>query len=187
MKSILAISVLLISTFAMAQKSPTAAVYSMPAIEVGFKSNTATLPYSTANNQVTAFQLGVSGVYNLFESFGIRSGLFYSERPFSADYSGSTTKGKLTYFDVPVQLMFKFEEYAGVYAGPSLSIKMSDEVSPGSLTGIKSTVMPFTFGAQFKFLPNMGLNVFFETVSGELATNVESSRAVGVNLLFTMD
>jgi hypothetical protein len=48
-------------------------------------------------------------------------------------------------------------------------------------------VMPLTIGAQFKFLPNIGANVFFETVSGELARGVENSRAVGVNLLITLD
>jgi len=83
--------------------------------------------------------------------------------------------------------MFKFEEYAGVYVGPSLGIKMSDELKPGALTGVKAMVVPLTFGAQFKFLPNLGANVFFETISGEIATGVENSRAVGVNLLISID
>jgi hypothetical protein len=159
----------------------------MAGVEVGFKSNTATIAGSTSENQATGYQLGVSGVFNVSENLGIKSGLFYSEVPFDADFGASNVKGKITYFEVPALFMLKFEEYAGVYAGPSLAVKLSDELSPGSLSGIKSMVVPLTFGAQFKFLPNLGANLFFQTITGELATGVENSRAVGVNLLITMD
>jgi hypothetical protein len=117
--------------------------------------------------------------------------LFYTDRPFKSTFTGppeSTGTGKVTYFDVPVFAMFKFEEYAGVYAGPSLAIKLGDEYSNsiggGSLTDIKSMIIPITFGAQFKMSESFGLNLFFES-AGELAKGVKSSRAVGTNVLFT--
>ncbi|MCC2678559.1 MAG: hypothetical protein K0R29_1135 [Pseudobdellovibrio sp.] len=187
MKAFLALGLLLFSNLSFAAMSPTAAEYSMVAAEVGFKSNSVTATGSTSDNQVTGFQLGVSGVYNFSEKFGLKSGLFYVERPFSSDFGTSEVKGKVTYFEVPAFFMLKFEEYAGVYVGPSLGIKLGDELKPGSLTGIKAMVVPLTFGAQFKFLPNFGANVFFETIGGELATGVENSRAVGVNLMFALD
>ena len=71
--------------------------------------------------------------------------------------------------------------------GPSFAVKLGDEVSTASLTDVKSFITPLTFGAQFKFVPNLGANVFFETVPGDLANGVSNSRAVGVNLLFTLD
>jgi hypothetical protein len=187
MKLLLTIGLIIFSLQSFAQRSPTAADYSMAGLEFGFKSNTASIANSTSNKQENGFQLGVSGVYNIGESFGLKSGLMYSERPFSADFALTSSKGKITYFEIPLQFMLKFEEYAGVYVGPSISLKMSDEGSPAGLANVKSMIVPLTIGAQFKFLPNLGANVFFETVSGELATNVENSRAVGVNLIITLD
>lgn len=187
MKQIFALSLFLFSTTVLAQKASSGFSYSMPAVEVGFKWNTTKLTNSTSDKQVMGYQLGVSTVANISEAFGVRTGMFYSERPFEGDFTTSTSKGKLTYFEVPVQFMFKIEDYAGVYVGPSLAVKLSSEVSPGSLTDVKTMILPLTFGAAFKFLPNFGVNAFFETVPGDLATNVSNSRAVGVNLLIALD
>ncbi len=187
MKHILTLAILTFSISAFAQKSPTSPDYSMAGFEVGFKSNTANVSGATSNKQENGFQLGVSGVYNMGGAFGIKSGLFYTERPVTSESGAVTTKAKITYFEVPLLAMMKFEEYAGVYAGPSIGLKMGDEVSPGALTGVKSMIIPITIGAQFKFLPNLGANVFFENVSGDLATGIANSRAVGVNVIFTLD
>ena len=187
MKHLFALILISISTSVFAATSPTAPDYSMAGIEVGFKSNTASLNGSSSDKQETGFQLGLSGVFNISEKIGLKSGLFYSERPFSGEVGATNTKGKVTYFEVPALLVFKFEDYAGAYVGPTLAIKMGDEVTPGALSGVKSILVPITFGAQFKFLPNIGANFFFETVPGEIATGIENSRAVGVNLLFTLD
>lgn len=187
MKKMLTAVLLIISSTAFAQKTSSGISYSMPAIEAGFKWNTAKITGSTSDKQEVGFQLGISTVLDFASNFGIRSGLFYSERPFASEIGGLTIKGKISYFEVPAQLMFKIEDYAGVYFGPSFSVKLGDEVSTGSLTDAKSFIMPLTFGAQFKFVPNLGANVFFETVPGELATGVSNSRAVGVNFLFTLD
>lgn len=187
MKKMLALGFLVISSTVYAQKTMSDFSYSMPAIEAGFKWNTAKVINSTSDKQEVGFQLGISTVLNFASNLGLRTGMFYSERPFASEVGGLTIKGKISYFEVPAQLMFKFEEYAGVYVGPSLSVKLGDEVSTGSLTDPKSFITPLTFGAQFKFVPNLGANVFFETVPGDLATGLSNSRAVGVNLLFTLD
>lgn len=161
---------------------------SMPAVEVGFKWNTAQYANSTSDKQEAGYQLGVSAVIDFSETFGLKSGMFYSERPFKSDLSATTgVKGKITYFEVPLLLMLKFEDYAGVYVGPSLAAKLGDEFTPGNMTDIKSMLVPVTIGAQFKFTSELGANVFFETVSGSIAQNVSNTRAVGVNLLFTLD
>ena len=64
---------------------------------------------------------------------------------------------------------------------------MGSEISPGTINDVNGMVVPITFGAQFKFLPNLGVNVFFETVPGEVAKGVKNSRAVGANLLIAFD
>ena len=114
---------------------------------------------------------------------GLRTGLFYSERTFKFDL----VDGKITYADIPLHFMFKFEDYAGVYLGPSLSMKIGDEVSTGSLTDVKSMITPITVGAQFKFMPNFGLNLFFETIPSDLAQGLKNSRGIGANFLFAFD
>ncbi len=187
MKILLAVVMLAITSSAFAQKVATGFSYSMPAAELGFKWSSANLKSAVSDKQEVGIQIGVSSVFNFAANLGVKSGLFYSERPFKSEYVGSTAKGKLSYFEVPLHLMFKFEDYAGVYVGPALAVKLGDESSPTGLTEIKSLVLPITFGAQFKFLPNLGANVFFETVPGELANGVSNSKAVGINILISLD
>ncbi len=162
--------------------------FSMAGLEGGFRWSSADAKNSTSNKQTLGFQIGGSGVFDIATNFAIKSGLFYTERAFKNSF-GTTTEvvGKITYFDIPVLLMFKFEDYAGVYIGPALSFKMSDEVSQGTLKNIKGSVVPIVVGGQFKFASNMGVNIYFESVSGALADDLENSRSVGANLLVTFD
>lgn len=189
MRKLFAVSLLVLSSMAFAQnqKASSGLSYSMPAIEVGFKWNTAKITNSVSDKQEIGYQMGISTVFNFTENFGLRSGMFYSERPFKSEFGGTSGSGKITYFEVPAQVMFKFEDYAGAYVGPSLAVKLGDEASSGSLVDVKTLIVPITFGAQFKFTPALGANVFFETVPGDLAKDVSNSRAVGVNLLVTLD
>jgi len=166
--------------------------YSMPALEMGARLNTADLTGATSNKQSQAFQFGGSIVFNLgsgdVKNFGLKTGLSYVERSFKNETGTVKTEGKMTYADIPVHFMFKFEDYAGIFIGPSFSMKMSDECTgcTGGIAGIKSTITPITFGGQFKFAPNFGLILFFEK-AGDLATDIKDSRAVGLNLLLTFD
>lgn len=189
MKHLFSILVVFISiqSFAQGSKSPEIS-YSMPGVEFGFKWSGADISGTDSSKQVLGYQIGASTVFNFAPSFGLKTGLFYNERPFEAStLNAANSKGKITYFDIPVLFMFKFEDYAGVYFGPSISMRMSDEFSPGKLTDIKGMVIPLTLGAQFKFAPNLGANVYFETVPSDLAQGVKNSRAVGANLLITFD
>lgn len=189
MKSLLSLVLVLASTtvFAQSRTSPDVS-YSMAGIEGGFKWSSADVTGADSSKQVIAFNLGGSAVFNIVPSFGIKTGLFYNERAFEVTAAGVPNfKGKITYFDVPVFFMFKFEDYAGIYVGPSLSMKLSSEATNGTIVNSKGMVMPITVGAQFKFAPNFGANIYFETVSGDLADNVKNSRAVGANLLVTFD
>ena len=185
---LLSISLLLVSTTVLANTERKSSMsYSMPAIEAGFKWASADFKNADSNKQVLGYQVGGSAVFDIAGNFGIKTGLFYNERPFESNFGSGTFKGKITYFDIPVLLMFKFEDYAGVYVGSAMSLKLSDESSPGKLTNIKGNVVPIIVGAQFKFAPNLGANIYFESVSGEIADNVSNARAVGANLMITFD
>lgn len=165
--------------------------YSMPAVEGGFKWNSMDFDGSSSNKQTLAFQMGGSLVVNFNQDFGLKTGLFYSERTFKSDFTGvGSIDGKITYADIPLLLMFKLEDYAGLYAGLTLANKIGDECNScggSDLTGIKSLVTPITIGGQFKFSEYLGLNIFFETVSGKLADNIKASRGIGANLLIAFD
>ena len=156
MKHMIAIFVFLTSAAVLANTEGKSNVsYSMAGLEVGFKWMDA--DGAASNKQSMGYVIGGSATFDVAQNFAIKSGLFYNERPFNASTPPlPDVKGKITYFDIPVLLMFKFEDYAGVYFGPSLSIKMSDEVSVGSLKEVKGTVIPITVGGQFKFAPNLG-------------------------------
>ncbi len=178
--------------FSMVSVAHAEVAYSMPALEFGFKLNTMDAVGATSNKQSQAFQGGGSIVFDFGDSgFGLKTGLMYSERTFKNETGLVTQEGKLTYFDVPLHVMFKFEDYAGIFFGPSFSTKLGDEcktsIGTCSLTGVKSSIMPLTFGAQFKMAANFGLSLFFETFSGDVADNLGASRGVGANLLFVFD
>ncbi len=158
--------------------------YSMPSLEAGFKWSAMDGKNSDSNKQSLGYQFGGSLVFNFNEDFGLKTGLMYSERPFKFAVAGqSDITGKITYADILVHFMFKVEDYAGIYIGPSISTKIGDEVSIGKLTGVKSMVIPITFGGQFKFNEMMGLNLFFETVAGDLSEDITGSRGIGTNLM----
>lgn len=183
MKKIILALLTVISATAFAEVS-----YSMPAIEAGFKWNSMDSNVAGASSQQSmGIQLGGSTVFNFAPQFGLRTGLFYSERTFKFSSGGSDMNGKITYADVPIHFMFKFEDYAGIYMGPGLAMKIGDSCSNCTLTDIKAMIVPITFGAQFKFTPNLGLNLFFETVPSDLAQGLKNSRGIGMNVLLAFD
>lgn len=187
MKKLLALVIVLASTTVFAQRNSPNISYSMAGIEGGFKWSSADVDNADSNKSTIGYMVGASAVFNIAPEFGLKTGLFYNERPFESTVGTITVKGKVSYVDVPVLFMFKFEDYAGIYIGPSLSMKLADEVSPGKLNSVKGMVIPLTVGGQFKFAPNLGVNLYFETVTSEIATGVKNTRAVGANLLLTFD
>ncbi len=83
--------------------------------------------------------------------------------------------------------MFKFMENVGVYGGVNVDFNLSDDCGSPSCDDVQSLTTPIVIGAAFKFAPQMGANVFFESGSGEVAEGVKDFKAVGVNLMITFD
>lgn len=160
-------------------------------IEGGFRQQSGDTAVGYSTSSQVGYQLGAVGFFDFSEKLALRSGLLYTQRPLTVknDTSLESANITMTYFDVPVGLMLKFEDYMGVYLGTAVSVnldKSSDKKSVMDVVDAKSMVMPLQLGATFKFMPEMGLNLYFEQF-GDVAKDLKSYRAVGVNLLFTME
>lgn len=161
------------------------------ALQAGFRSQSGTSATGTTAKSQTAFQLGGIGTFDLSGPLAVRSGFEYVQRNvnFTNDSTSAETATKLNYFDIPVGLMYKFD-YGGVYAGVALGMNLDSSASGGGvnkLTDVQSMIVPVQIGATFKFAPQLGANIFFETIGGNVAKDLSSYKAVGANLVIFWD
>ena len=162
--------------------------YTDAAFELGFRQQNGTVEGVGVDEKAKiGYQAGVSGAFPISDMFSFRTGLFYVEKPLKYEVGGASDDLSFTYFQVPVTAMYKFAEYAGVYAGVNLDINLADDCGDVSCEDVKSMNTPFVMGAAFKFAPQLGANVFFESGSSEVADGIKDLRAVGVNLMITVD
>jgi hypothetical protein len=158
-------------------------------LEVGIRqqSGDATATGVSSDSQ-NGIQFGGFAHFQIFEKLHIRTGMLYTQRPLLVKSALGDEKLMMTYLDIPVALMYKFEEGAGIYGGISLANKL-DATSDGAVdpSDVKTPLVPLIFGAFFKFHPNFGVNIYYESASGKVADSLENYRAVGANLMITFD
>lgn len=162
-------------------------------LEVGIRSQSGDADGGTSSTtSQTAVQFG--GVVHLpiSGSWYIRTGMLYTQRPLQVkDASGVQDKISMNYLDVPVAVMYKFEDYAGVFGGVSLGLNLdkSCDAPNCEVNDVKTPILPFIFGANFKFAPQLGATIYFESYGDTLATvppyTMKNYRAVGANLMIT--
>ena len=137
------------------------------------------------------FQFGGVGAFQINGPVYFRTGLLYTQRPlvFHDNVSGIDQKISMNYLDVPLTAMYKFEDYAGIFAGVSLAFNLdaSCDTCSTKIQGVKSIYVPILIGATFKFAPQLGATLYFESGSGEVATGLKNYKAVGANLLISFD
>lgn len=160
--------------------------------EFGFRQQSGSSATGTTAKSQLGYQLGGVGHFDLTERLNLRTGLFYVQRPLvvTVDATGDEAKYQLNYVDIPLTVLFKFEDYGGVYFGPVLSMNLDGSCSGYAgckAESVAGMVTPLQIGASFKFAPQTGVDIFFETLSADVAKNLSSYRAVGANLLFTFD
>ncbi|MNL37420.1 hypothetical protein D3C87_1595630 [compost metagenome] len=63
----------------------------------------------------------------------------------------------------------------------------SDDKTVAKIEDVKSPIIPLLFGASFKFAPNFGATLYFESAGSEVAKDLKNYRAVGANLQITFD
>lgn len=160
-------------------------------IEFGVRSQSADVDSPSSAKSQMGFQFGATTALPINEMFSLRTGMLYTQRPLVVDNGGNEYKYTANYVDIPFQLLYRVEEYAGVYAGVSVAMNMDKNcsgVSGCQINSLKSPLVPLVFGAVFKFAPQMGGSIQFETASGEAAKgstvgSLENYRAIGANFI----
>lgn len=164
-------------------------------LEVGFRQQSAASPTGSTANSQNGAQIGLSSSFALGGPLGLRVGYIYTQRPvaYKDDQTGDVVKVGLNYFDIPVALAYRFEDFASVFAGISLGLNLDSSCSGTGckVQDVTGLVTPFQLGASFKFAPQLGATVFYEMLSGDVAslngTKLNGYKAVGVNLMITFD
>lgn len=154
------------------------------AIEVGVRSQSGDVESPASAKSQMGFQLGATAAFEVSGAWNFRTGMLYTQRPLTVEVSGNETKNSMNYLDVPVTLLYKFEDYAGVFGGVNLAL-LFDKSS--EVNDAKSMLTPLVFGATFKFAPQIGGTIYFETAAGEAAQGLENYRAIGVNLAISFE
>jgi len=162
------------------------------AAAVGFRSNSAdAVAVGEDVASKTSFGAGVIGFFDLASQFQIRSGFLYNQRNFAIGVTGGTEYDiNAAYVDIPVTAMYKFADYAGAFAGPVLALLASKECkAPGGCgTSPEGSAVGLQFGASFKFAPQLGAEIYYETFPSTFwKDKMKNARTVGANLLFTFE
>ncbi len=157
------------------------------AVLVGTKNNSATTDITGATvTSKFGIMVGVLGLLPLTRNgFGIRSGGIYNQRYVTM---GPSNQGDIeiqyTYFDIPMTPMLQIDRLITLFAGPVLAFNQSKDVSCSkaptcAAADVKSFLMPIQIGADFRFAPQFGGEVFFESISGDISKNVANMTSVG--------
>lgn len=154
-------------------------------LEVGIRQQSGDVDGVSTKSQM-GMQFGATAHFPISGPLHLRTGMLYTQRPLVVEQSPDN-KVTMNYLDVPVALMYKFEEYAGVFAGISLGLNLDKNADSGTITDVKSPLIPFLIGASFKFAPELGATLYYESASGEAARGLKDYRAVGANLMITFD
>lgn len=161
------------------------------ALTAGLRNNNAETDLASATVEAkTSFYLGALAFFPMISPFAFRTGLIYSQRYADIVFTnGSFDEIRFSYLDIPLTLMARFNEYVGVFAGPILAINQSKECSRSvggvcNALDVKSSIMPITLGASFKFAPQMGGEFFYEFYSGDMARGISNMKSLGANFVF---
>lgn len=158
------------------------------AIEIGVRSQSGDVDTPKTAKSQLGFQGGATAALEISGPWFFRTGMLYTQRPLTVENGGIDNKYNMNYLDVPATVLYKFEDYAGVFGGINLALLFDKSCSGGcTVEKSKSMLTPITFGATFKFAPQFGGTLYFESASGEAAQGLENLRAIGVNVLVTFE
>lgn len=163
-----------------------AANYTDMALEIGFRHQNGDVTGSDSNAKL-GYQVGLSTAFPIADQWSFRTGLFYTQKNIEVETATTKHDFKFTYVEIPAAAMLKFADSAGAYAGLNLSMNLDDDCGTTSCSSVESFTTPIVIGVAFKFAPQFGGNVYFETLSGDVANGVKDFKAVGANLMITFD
>lgn len=142
----------------------------------------------TGSEARNGLQVGILGFLPFNEVWGLRSGFLYSQRKYLVQ-SAPDVDVNTAWIDIPATVMFRFNEYGGVFGGVVLALNQAKDCSKSdgtacSIKGLSSTMVPLTFGVSFKFAPQMGAEFYYEHSSGKTSDDAENMRTVGANFAY---
>ncbi|WP_413289733.1 outer membrane beta-barrel protein [Bdellovibrio sp. HCB337] len=156
-------------------------------IEVGIRQQTATAEAAGVKTSTEmAYQFGLVGAFPMTENLSFRSGFLYTQRPITAEQASVKTKYTFNYFDIPLTILWKLNDFGGVYGGVNMALAASADCDNCGVSVEKTGAMPLVIGGTFKFAPNFGVDVYFEAMN-KFNDDFKEGRAVGANLLITFD
>lgn len=154
----------------------------------------------TPSTNITAsgkngYQAGILGFIEMNPVLLFRSGFIYTNRIFTSKATGSATELEYnySYFDIPATVMYKFSDFGGVFGGAVIAMNAGKSCSGAncSTDGVKSSLVGIQFGASFKFAPQMGAELYYETISGDVQSAAGSAnnnaKSVVANFLITFE
>ncbi|MGZ3744622.1 MAG: outer membrane beta-barrel protein [Pseudobdellovibrionaceae bacterium] len=156
-------------------------------LELGIRQQSATAStVGITTNTEMAYQFGLVAAFPMVNTLSFRSGFLYTQRPITAKIGTTTTKYTFNYFDIPLTVLWKLNDFGGVYGGVNLALAASADCDNCGVTVDKKGAMPLVIGGTFKFAPDVGLDVYFEAMN-KFNDDFKDGRAVGANLLITFD
>jgi hypothetical protein len=151
------------------------------------------LRYDSAKSQTVGtdtegrigFQGGGIAHFDLSEHFFVRSGMLFTVRRFEVS-RGATIQSKPSwyYFEVPVGLLYRHNELFGAFAGLNLGVHVGTTCSIGTCPDAKLLPTGFQVGGTLQATEHIGLEAYYEQGFVELASEVDTPRAVAVQVLF---
>lgn len=179
------LSILLISFFTI---SSHAVAYMDMGIVAGYRSNDGDAV--TSGNDVnggSGLVLGGTAYVPITEMIRLRTGFLYTQRYYTVESTLTETDIELAYVDIPLTAMLMFSDFGGAFAGINLGLNAGDDCGASSCQDVENTITPIQIGGFFKIGPQIGLEVFYETLSGKIMAEIEDTTAVGASVVFTLE
>jgi hypothetical protein len=138
----------------------------------------------------SAVMLGVIAIGDM-SGILFRTGGYYTERKTTLSTSATNADLKITTIDIPVTLLYKFNDMLGVFAGPLFAVKVSDKCSGDATicaskegSDVKSLHTALTAGLNAKFHPNWSAEVFYEYGLTDISKNT-TVNSISLDAIFT--
>lgn len=151
----------------------------------GQTTNSSTMPNATTNSIKGGNIFGVIFTGEIYRSFRYRSGFNYHERSYGNIVGATSYTYSFVYAEVPLGLIWQFNEYAGVFAGVNLGANFSSNCTPNACAGLNNAPASGQFGFQARMSSYFGGSLYFETSPAFVSTlDKESSFGLLLHLYF---
>ncbi len=155
-------------------------------VAIGVRSDSATSNTSSTNiTGNTDYQGGVIAIVDVVSPIAIRTGILYTTRQYGyTPLLGPSGQANFTYADVPLGLFWQLSDYGGPFAGANFAFNVSSSCPGGNCTGVANTLSGFQFGVHFKFAPQFGADLYYESMAAVMP-GIDNPKAVAGNLFIT--